>query len=303
MLSISTSWNSSLETNWEEWLTQIKSVGLNAIELSYTLNRHQLETIKKLIKPMGIKVSSIHSFCPIPDDEPSDRHVSNYYRLSSLNDHERMQAAKWTKVCIDTAKEVGAGVVVIHAGTLEWEDDPSRQLIKMFKQGEQNTTEFDQIRRDFIKQRLEKRTPYLSALEISLLDVVRYAQRNNIKIGLETRYYPIEIPNFDEVGFFLDKFEAYGMHYWHDVGHAELNDQLGLSSHIGFLERYQSRMIGIHLHGIRETRDHLAPFDGDMKLEKVFPYIKKDFIKVIESRYASVDQIKFAIEKLSYLNT
>ncbi len=301
MLSISTSWNSHLETNWEDWLKQIKSFGLNTIELSYTLNKHQLEDIKELLKPLQIKVSSIHNFCPIPDDEPSERHVSNYYRLSSLNEHERSQAVKWTKVCIDTAKEVGASVVVIHAGTLEWPDDPSSVLLRWFKEGRQYRPEFKKLQAEFIVLRKEKSGPFLQALEISLLDVMRYAQKNQIKIGLETRYYPSEIPNFDEVGYLLGKFLGYSMGYWHDVGHAEINERLGISSHIGFLETYQSQMVGIHLHGMQIARDHLAPFDGDLDLNKVFPYLKKDLIKVIEARHATPEQIKVAVERLKNL--
>lgn len=299
MLSISTSWNTSKETNWEVWLNDIRRLGLDTIELSYTLDKNQLATIEKLIKPLNIKVSSIHNFCPTPDDEPSARHVSNYYRMSSLETHEREQAVKWTKICIDVAKRVGASVVVIHAGTLEWDNNPADQMVKLFKEGEDtNSVKFKRLREEFIEKRREKRTPYIQALEVSLLDVMRYAQKSNIKIGLETRYYPIEIPNFEEVEHFLNKFEAYGMYYWHDVGHAQINERLGLSSHKAFLEKYGPRMIGVHLHGIKVARDHLAPFDGDWDLNSVLGFIKPHHFKVIEARYATPEQIQTAVNAL-----
>jgi sugar phosphate isomerase/epimerase len=298
MLSISTSWNTSKETNWEIWLNEIQSLGLNAIELSYTLSRDQYETIAKLIKPLNIKVSSIHNFCPTPDDEPSPRHVSNYYRLSSLDDHERKQAVKWTKICIDTAKHVGAAVVVLHAGTLEWDNSPAERMIKYLKEGQIDSPEVPKLREEFIKERKVRSRPYLAALEASFSDVMIYAQKNNIKVGLETRYYPIEIPNFEEVEYFLNKFETYGMSYWHDVGHAQVNERLGLSSHKAFFEKYGSRMIGVHLHGIRVARDHLAPFDGDWDLNSVLGFIKPHHYKVIEARFATPEQIKFAVDTL-----
>ncbi len=299
MLSISTSWNSNADTNWQEWLTQIKDLGLNSIELSYTLSDTQLKSIEALIKTMHISVSSIHNFCPIPNDEPSPRHVSNYYRLSSLDDRERAQAIKWTKICIDTAVRVGAKVVVIHAGTLELADDPSIVLIKLFKEGKKDSDEFKQARERLIAVREAHRAPYIKALEKSLFEVVNYAKQKEIKIGLETRYYPIEMPNYDEIDYFLNLFGSYGMYYWHDVGHAQMQQKLGLAQHKDFLSRYKDRMIGVHLHGMKEARDHLAPFDGDLDLTEILPLLKDNIYRVIEARYATLEQIKTAVDKLS----
>ena len=301
MLSISTSWNSGPETDWSQWLTQVKDLGLDTIELSYTLNHHQLATIEPLLGSMKIKVSSIHNFCPIPNDEPSTHHVSNYYRLSSLDDHERRQAVKWTKICIDTAVRVGAQVVVIHAGTVELMDDPANHLLKLYKEGKKDSSEFQESRKRLLDLRRQKRDPYLKVLEESLGEVTRYAQERNVKIGLETRYYPTEIPNCEEVEYFLNRFTSFGMYYWHDVGHAQINERLGIAPHLEFLQRYKSRMIGVHLHGMHETRDHLAPFDGDLDLNPLLPFFPKDMIRVIESRYASVEQIKAAVDILNSL--
>ena len=91
------------------------------------------------------------------------------------------------------------------------------------------------------------------------------------------------------------------MYYWHDVGHAQINERLGIAPHLEFLQRYKSRMIGVHLHGMHETRDHLAPFDGDLDLNPLLPFFPKDMIRVIESRYASVEQIKAAVDILNSL--
>jgi hypothetical protein len=39
--------------------------------------------------------------------------------------------------------------------------------------------------------------------------------------------------------------------YWHDVGHAEVQQRLGFASHEGWLSQFKDRMVGVHLHDIR----------------------------------------------------
>jgi len=298
MLSISTSWMDS-DADIKEWLARVKELGFDAVELSYKVTDDQLKDAEAVLKELQLKVSSIHNFCPMPDDEPSDRHPSNYYRLSSLDEHERKQAVKWTNIAIDTAQRVGAGVVVIHAGTCDFEDERSPQLFELYVSGQRDSEAFSQERERILTLREEKKGPYIEALKKSLSEVMAYGQSKNIIIGLETRYYPMEIPNFEEIGYFLDIYGNKGMGYWHDVGHAEMNDQLGIRSHEGFLETYKKYLIGVHLHGIRGRRDHLAPFEGDMKLSKFLPYFGWNVLKVVESKpFASADLIEEAVAKL-----
>lgn len=299
MLSISTAWNYRLDMLMEPWLEAVMKMGFTAIELSYRLTHEQLEEIVKLTEKMRFKVSSIHGYCPTPNDGPSPRHASNYYRLSSLDEKERQKAVKWTKISIDTASSVGAEVVVIHAGTVEIENDPSSELFQLYMQGKFNTPIFSELRERFLKLRAGKKEPHIEALIKSFKEVMPYAQQRKIKIGLETRYYPNEMPNFEEIGFFLNLFNKQGMGYWHDVGHAELNDRLGITKHLDFLTTYEPYLIGMHIHGMKHLKDHYAPFEGDMDLDKVMPFLKKNVLRVIESHsIASKEALKLAVKKL-----
>ena len=85
MLSISTAWNHKPETTLQKMLEEIQAVGLNTIELGYRITALQLEEIIPLLAKMKMNVSSAHNFCPLPNDSPSPRHPSNYYRLSALD--------------------------------------------------------------------------------------------------------------------------------------------------------------------------------------------------------------------------
>ncbi|MBN1870585.1 MAG: TIM barrel protein [Candidatus Omnitrophica bacterium] len=298
MLAISTSWMDE-HLDMEHWLSWIKNLGFNAVELSYSFTEKQLKECELLLREMKIPVCSVHNFCPVPNDGPSGRHSSNYYRLSAVDERERQQAVKWTNLTVDTAEHVGAGVVVIHAGTLDFEDERSPWLFHLYSNGQKDTDAFRQERERILQLREEKRRPYIAALEQSLNEIVVYSRKKNIKIGLETRYYPIEIPNFQEIGYFLGLYDEDELGYWHDVGHAEMNDRLGIRPHMDFLEAYKDRLIGVHLHGIKGKRDHFAPFEGDMDLERFLPYFGPDVLKVVESKpYADASFIQDAVYKL-----
>ena len=299
MIAVSTAWNYSPEKSARQILTEIRETGVDTVELGYRITVSHLEQMIPLLDELGMKVCSLHNFCPVPSDAPGSRHVSNYYRLSSLNEEERELAVNWTKTTIDNACRVKAGVVVIHAGEVESEDRRSRELMELYQQGQAETDEFRQRRQEMFDQRRACRGPYLEAVVQSLREVMAYAEEKNVKIGLETRYYPMEIPNYEEIGELLGLFHGQGMHYWHDVGHAEVNSRLGITPQLAYLKKYQNLLIGFHIHGVALLRDHLAPFRGDFDLYAVMPYMRGHHCHVIESVYStSAEDIRQAVRRL-----
>jgi sugar phosphate isomerase/epimerase len=298
MLAISLPWTKEDNVDVNAMLRSVKDLGLNAIEFGYTLTQEQIDAMVPLMKTMGIRASSVHSFSPVPNDRPSPRHVSSYYRISAVDEDERKSAVFWMNKSIDTAVLTGAPVVVVHAGGVELGDPRSPELLDLYKQGKAGTAEFIEARERLLKERERSRGPFIEALVKSFDEIMRYAQSKQIKIGLETRYYPTEIPNHKEIGEFLNRYRAQGMHYWHDVGHAEVNSRLGITSHDDFFKSYGRDLIGVHIHGLDQLRDHHAPFVGDFDLNGVLKYFTKDTIKVIESRFGTFDQLKKAVPQL-----
>ncbi len=301
MLALSTAWNAKRQSNPQALLEEIKSLGFDYIELGYSFSELFLEEMLAVLPKIGLKVSSVHNYCPSPDDGQPDRHVSNLHRMSAINEMERKRAVFWTKKSIDTAARVGAKIVVIHAGTVEIEGDLEKQLIQMHKEGQGTSAEFSRLRDNFIKERRKSAGPHLEAISRSLAEILPYARTKNVLIGLETRYYPTEIPNQEEVGYFLTQFAASGLVYWHDNGHAEVNERLGLATHLGYLEPYYQYLYGMHIHGVLGLRDHQAPFTGDFDFARIEKFLlKPGLIKVIESHQnATPELIKAAMAKLA----
>ncbi|MFH1359475.1 MAG: TIM barrel protein [Candidatus Omnitrophota bacterium] len=299
-LSISTAWNYQENGDMRKMLLEMKALGVRFLELGYQLKKNDLENIISLLDEVNLSVSNLHNFCPVPDDESTNRHYSGYYYLTSLNDNERQKAVQWTKNSIETAVRVKAKVLVIHAGTIEAGQNQSRQLLDMVKDGHGQSENFQRLQKEVLEIRKKNKDPYIQALTQSLSEIMPYAKSKGVVIGLETRYYPMEVPDFEEIGYCLELFRDQGLLYWHDVGHAETNERLGITPHLDFLNQYKSSLVGVHLHGIRGLKDHLAPFDGDFDLTKIMLFFDDPVIKVIEAHPSvSSQQLQEAIKRLS----
>ena len=144
------------------------------------------------------------------------------------------------------------------------------------------TKEYSQAKEELVYQRISHALPYLDAARKSLQELSQYSQQKGIMLGLETRFHFNEIPNVDEMAELLNEISESLVGYWHDVGHAEVQQQLGFSLHEEWLSRFKDRMVGIHLHDIIGISDHQAPGKGNMNWEMVAKYLPPGIVKVCE---------------------
>jgi len=299
MLAISTAWNSKHSTDPKQMLTQIKEIGFDAIELGYNFTPDRLEELLPFISEIDLKVVSVHNFCPMTTETGLNRFAADAYRLSSLDEAERRKAIDYTKGSIDTARRVGSEVVVIHAGAVEIDQDYIKAPLRLYSEGKFNSQEFRRAKESLLSTRNAQKKPYLESVVRSLEEVVAYAYSSAVKIGLETRYYLNEIPNLEEAEYLLNRFHNKGLFYWHDSGHAEVGERLGVVPHEDYFKKFGHLMLGIHLHDLKGIDDHYAPFTGDFDFSRVIPYLGEDLIKVIEAHPpATPEQLKEAIKRL-----
>jgi sugar phosphate isomerase/epimerase len=86
----------------------------------------------------------------------------------------------------------------------------------------------------------------------------------------------------DEMAELLSEAPESLVGYWHDAGHAEVQQQLGFSLREEWLSRFKHRMVGIHLHDIHGISDHHAPGKGNMNWEMIAKYLPRGIVKVCE---------------------
>jgi sugar phosphate isomerase/epimerase len=296
MYSLSTAWNSSKHNNGYDLVREIKAIGFDTIELSCALPEKIVNDILALKESFEIEVSSLHNMCPLPKDIGIDEASPDYYSLASPDEKERRLAMEVAKNTIDHAKRFGARAVVLHSGRVQIKDR-TRDLEGVFA----DKQKFAILKADMIKERAQKKNGYLDNLIKSLGELIGHAEKTGIYIGIENRFYYREIPSIEELEAIFTAFKSNYMGYWHDVGHGEVFERLGLCRHKDYLDKFAHRLIGVHLHDIIGlTDDHQAPGHGTFDFELIKPYIRKDTIKVIESHQpATAADIRHGLEYLT----
>lgn len=283
-LLLSTSWNAFRHKNAKKLIFEIKKTGFYAVELSFNLTQPMVRDIAGLVKNKEIKVGSIHNFCPIPDGIKRFSALPDYYSMSSVNERQRQTAIKYTQRTIRTAAALNAKAVVLHTGRVEVSDH-TKQLIGLYERGLGDSRQYTCLKQRMIRERKACAAPFLNNTLRSLESLSRYAERFKIKLGIENRFYYCEIPSFKETSIILKQFQGSGIYYWHDTGHAQVMENLGIVRHKDFLDAYGKRLLGIHLHNVRGCKDHTPPYRGDMNFKLLRPYVTAGTIKVVEAHY------------------
>jgi sugar phosphate isomerase/epimerase len=255
---------------------RVRELGFTHIEPNALVSPRMLNELLKTAVP----ISSIHSPCPAVLSSKGSP-VSSL-SLSSLDMSERMEAVSFTKRTIDLAANVSARAIVLHMGEVPIDLSLQERLYRLRDGGYNQTEEYRQVKESLVQQRLSLARPYVDAARKSLQELSRYSRQKGIMLGLETRFHFSEIPNMDEMAGPLDKVSERLAGYWHDVGHAEVQQQLGFSFHEEWLSRFKDRMVGIHLHDVRGISDHRTPGNGNMNWEMIAKHLPQGIVRVCE---------------------
>lgn len=301
MIALSTSWKSNGIPNGEALVEAFEPFDLNGIELEYRITDKIYDQMKAPLKHSGLEVISIHNFFPFPSDSPFLNGGGDLFRLSDPDKEERRRAILGTIKTIEHANDLESSVVILHCGYV----DMKPELDKLYHYFDSGEIESDEAQA-FIKHKrrdLDRhKSKYLDSLLFSLDKLVRVAEKQNVWLGLENRYYYHELPGPGDFEDLLSEFEGGPVGYWHDMGHAHALEVLTLISPNELLAHYSEKLIGIHLHDARGLKDHLAPGTGEIDFESIKPYLKPDTKLVIELKPGTPDAdvtqgIRFLQEK------
>jgi len=281
MISLSTVWSGQDTDDGHQIVAEAKRLGFDHIELHHSL---KVTTVKEILdekKSGSIKISSLHNHCPAVQNLKFGKPRAEPYSLCSLNTRERRFAIKHTRKTIAFAQRLGAPAVVLHCGWIEMEKFAA-VLAQMYRENLRDTTRYLQLKSEFLNKRKKKSNRHLDRLFFSFDALIKDAESAGVKLALENRYLPSEVPDIEEIGTILEKFDGQNIFYWHDVGHAQHSEELMIAKHIDYLERYKEKLLGIHLHDIQGLEDHRVPLTGRFDFEKLLPYMRPDTIKVLE---------------------
>jgi sugar phosphate isomerase/epimerase len=288
-------------------LREIADLGFTHAELSHGIRIVLVPGILKAVEEGIIQISSTHNFCPLPAGVTQA--APNLFEPSQEEPRERDQWLRHTKRSLDFAAQVKARVLVVHLGSVKfWLFPPARKLNSFLKSnpgaeavaGEQ----YQALLRKACARMRGNMGPFWKQVQKSLREVSTYAKERGILLGCENREKFEELPIDDDFGAL---FEALGEEvpcgYWHDTGHAQIKQGMGLLDHEAHLTANAGRLLGFHLHDVSDAgKDHQAVGSGQIDFEMVSRFWRPEHSLTLElsprTNVEDVVQSKQRIESL-----
>lgn len=278
--ALSTHWNASRHARGETLIEEILGLGFTRVELGYDLRMELVPGVKALVAQGAVKVDSLHNSCPVPLG--AARGHPEIYTLGSTDARERAQAVHHTGQTLRFAAELGAKVVVTHAGNV---DMPrlSPELFDLAIAGQNYTPRYEKIKLKLIEQR-EKRAPrQLDYLSQGLEQLMPVLEETKVLLAIENLPTWEAIPTELEFEALFRRFGDRNIRYWHDLGHGQIRQNLGFINHERWLERLSPFLAGMHVHDVAPpATDHVMPPRGQIDFHRFQRFALSAMVRVVE---------------------
>jgi len=294
MYSFSTCWNSHRHTDGRAMLREIRELGFEYAELSHGVSISLMPGILAAVEAGEIKISSLHNFCPLP---MGVTHAApNLYEFSAEKDFERELAVRYTLQTFEFARRAKAPAVVLHLGSMELKDYTGR-LCDLLQRDGKPTPKFESLRTEAVAKQEAVKGKFVARMYETLRKLLPEAEKRGLKLGCENRQALEEIPLESDFVSFFREFAGPNVAYWHDIGHAQIKENLGLIRHMEHLESLAGRLMGFHIHDVQfPARDHAVPGTGMVDFAALKPWVKPEHIKVFElSPGLPVEKVKAGV--------
>ena len=286
---------------------EMADLGFEWIELSHGIRITLVPGILKAVEEGVVKISSTHNFCPLPTGVVQA--APNLFEPSSLDLREHEQWLRHTKRSIDFSAQVKSSALVCHLGSVKffWLN-PARKLRGYARQHPTATIPQDEKYRELLavsRAKLRKRMgPFWDQTRRSVTEVLGYAKEKGVKLGFENREKFEELPVDEDFPAFLEGLpEGASAGYWHDTGHADIKQTMGLIDHRLHLEKLAPRLIGFHLHDVNaQGQDHQPIGTGHVDFKMVSEFWRLEHLLVLElSPRVEVEGVRLSKERIDAL--
>ena len=286
-LSLSSCWNSHRHEDGYEMIAEVVDLGFEYIELSHGIRISLVPGILKAVDEGLIKVSSVHNFCPLP---VGITHAApNLYEPTARRHQEHAMWFRNTLKTIDFAQRVGAELMVIHSGSVKYLFKSPEVVLEDYI----GSTTPEELRKDREYEKLlqglqtrmrKKQGSFRKQLIESYRKIIPAAKEKGIKVGVENREGFDEMPmDLEMRGLLIELGEPEVFGYWHDAGHAQLKERMGIILHQQLLADNTERQFGFHLHDVSENGfDHQAIGTGTIDWKMLRSFIREEHILVLE---------------------
>ena len=288
-------------------LKEMAGLGFEYVELSHGVRITLVPGILKAVEDGVVKVASTHNFCPLPTGVIHA--APNLFEPSAREHREHDQWLRHTKRSLDFAGQVKARVLVCHLGSVPffW-FNPTRNVRQYLHDHPDAGRKGDETYQALLAKslaKLRKRMgPYWEQTKASVHEMFDYAKQKGVKLAFENREKFEELPLDADYFDFLAGLPADApVGYWHDTGHADIKESMGLLNHREHLAKMAPRMIGSHLHDVNaKGEDHQAVGAGHIDFKMVSEFWRPEHLLTIElSPRMTVEDVVASKEKIESL--
>jgi len=266
-LALSTRWNARRHTRGELLIEEILALGIDRVELGYDLRMDLVPGVRSMVDRGAVTVGSVHNFCPVPMGV--SRGHPELFTLADPDPRVRAQALKYTRKTLEFAADMGAGAVVLHGGNVRMRRYTVK-LLEMQDRDQQLSPRYQRLTSKMLRVREKKVRKQFAWLKEGLAELVPDLKKHHIRLGIENLPTWEALPTEEELSLLMDAFDTPLVGYWHDTGHGQIRENLGLSSHIRTIMRFKDRLVGMHLHDVRGAgMDHVMPPGGTISFRDV----------------------------------
>ncbi|MEI7436904.1 MAG: TIM barrel protein, partial [bacterium] len=180
------------------------------------------------------------------------------------------------------AAEVGAKTIVAHAGNVEMRA-LTPELIAACKSVPPDQHACERLRQKLLAAREKAAPGQLDWLHRGLDELLPVAESCGVRLALELLPSWEAIPTEIEMEKLMEHYASPWLRYWHDLGHGQIRENLGLSGHLRWLQRLQPYLAGMHVHDvIAPASDHRMPPGGSVNFSSFRSVATDDIIRVLE---------------------
>jgi len=291
-IALSTMWAIGQFPSLAGFFRASRDLGFVRFELNHAVNSAMLDGLS-----LSGTITAIHEPCPA-DVSVAELKRRNWL-ISATDEEDRRRGVFAIQRSIDLAHELGVGALVVHPGRVDIDPTLESALVDLYKAGRDCEPEYLVARQRLVAAREAHAGRNLSAVRRSLNELAEHAARRSVQLGLENRLHYHEIPLPDELDELLSLDLDGVVGYWHDIGHAQVQENLGFQTQKEWLSRFSPRMIGVHLHDVVGVKDHLAAGLGQVDWEMVACYLPASALRTCEFQpFNSPEQVAAGLKWL-----
>lgn len=278
--ALSTRWNARRHTDGGSMLDEILAIGFSQVELGHDLLGDLVPGVRRAVASGAVQVVSVHNFCPVPLGVAPGQPEA--FVLASEDPRERDRAVEHTVRTVRFAAEIGAAVVVAHAGRVPMPTRSDR-LSFLYERGQAHAPAYERAKLKLQIAREKKARRVLDWLSASVERLLPVLEETGVRLAFETQPAWESVPTELELEEMLRRFGSRWLAYWHDFGHAQVRENLGLINAERWLERLRPYLAGFHVHDVAPPAyDHLMPPRGGLDFARFKRFATLALPRVLE---------------------